>query len=149
MVMAEIERSSQAKRRGRGGRPKAGPEERRGEPLSVRLNAAERAQVKRQAASVGMTLAEFLRASALGQEVPQAVPEINRKAWMELARTAEDLHHLVGLTKAGQAVGISRELAEQMLAEVQALRRALLGVKERWGEAESEDGREVGRAARG
>lgn len=121
----------QTPKRGRGGRPKAAPGELRGAPIGVRVNGVERAEIERKAAQCGMTPAEFLRAVGMEYEVRRAVPQVNREAYQELARTAANLNRVVALINSGRPVGIGEGLAKQMLEDVQALRRELLGVKER------------------
>ena len=102
----------------------------RGTTLGVRVNPTERAQVERKAAAAGMTPAQFIRAAALGCEIAPAAPKVNRSAWLELIRLAENLNDVVDMIKNGARVGIDSTLAEEMLEAMRGLRCALLGNNE-------------------
>ncbi len=111
------------------------PETLRTHTLSVRVNAAEYAELAARRDAVGMReMGAYLRTVVLAQRSPQAVvPVVNRQAWQDLARTASNLNQLTAHLNAGNlrdAIGTAR-LRETLLtltAEVRALRLALLGV---------------------
>lgn len=80
---------------GRYGRPKLSDDVRRTAlTLNVRLNAGEREIVERKAREAGVTMTEWARLAALEQSPPtrRMIPEINREAWLELARLAATLN---------------------------------------------------------
>ena len=54
-------------------RPRKAPEERRDEALNPRLTAAERAEIERNAAALGLSPSEFMRRRALGYRLPANV----------------------------------------------------------------------------
>ena len=98
--------------------------DKRGHCVSVRLNAGELAWLDEQRATVGMQRGEYLRAAALDRLPPQPAPELNRAAWLELARAAGNLnqlaHHL-------NSVGVAHSDAPEILAQLAAFRAALIG----------------------
>lgn len=68
-----------------------------------------------------MSRAEWLRVAALNNP-PEIIPQINREAWLELARSAANLNQLAKSANQGGALAsLSRELAE--------FRAALIGAK--------------------
>jgi len=101
--------------------------EKRRHCASVRLNDAELAWLDAARASVGMQRGEYLRAAALDRLPPQPAPEVNRSAWLELARAAGNLnqlaHHLnsIGGAESADVPGIAAELAR--------FRAALIGAQ--------------------
>ena len=106
---------------------------------STYLSIAEREQVQAKADAAHLTLAAFLRKAALGQRV-HAVPTGNAAKWAELARTTAALSNLAKHANAeakrqrehdGGAVvliDVPPDLLENLRAEVEALRRDLLGM---------------------
>jgi hypothetical protein len=105
--------------------------------ISVRVNGAERAELERRRAAAGLReMGAYLRAAVLGQRPPRAVvPEINRCAWQELARTAANVNQLTAHLNGGgrlDATGTVRMavVLEDLRREVEALRLALLGSPE-------------------
>jgi hypothetical protein len=106
---------------------------------STYLSPAERDQVQAKADAAHITLAAFLRKAALGQRV-HAVPTGNATKWAELARTTAALSNLAKHANAeakrqreqdGGAVvliDVPTDLLERIRAEVESLRRDLLGI---------------------
>lgn len=106
---------------------------------STYLSPAERAQVQARADAAHLPLAAFLRRAALGQRV-HAVPTGNAAKWAELARTTAALSNLAKHANAeakrqrehdgGSVVliDVPPDLLECLRAEVEALRRDLLGM---------------------
>lgn len=109
---------------------------------STYLSPAEREQVQAKADAAHLTLAAFLRKAALGQRV-HAVPTGNAAKWAELARTTAALSNLAKHANAeakrqreqeqeGGAVvliDVPPDLLERIRAEVESLRRDLLGIE--------------------
>lgn len=106
---------------------------------STYLSPAERTQVQAKADAAHLSLAAFLRRAALGQRV-HAVPTGNAAKWAELARTTSALSNLAKHANAeakrqregGGAVvliDVPPDLLERLRAEVEALRRELLGME--------------------
>lgn len=91
--------------------------------VSVRLNVVELAQLDSQRGE--MQRGEYLRVAAL-HRLPSVVPEINKKAWVELSRLSANLNQYQATVNAGivpnQQIDIGR-LSDQ----VDALRTDLLG----------------------
>jgi len=73
-------------------------------------------------------VAAYLRGTAL-QAQPPKIPEINRKAWAELARLAANLNQHQHAINEGRALPGEVDLTE-IRAAVDGLRRELLGVRE-------------------
>lgn len=113
--------------RGRPGRPRTA-DAARTVVVGVRMTPAERERIRAIAGDTGA--GELMRSLALGgsPRIPKRVPELNRAAWEELARTASNLNQLAYRTNGGEVVG-GDELADalsecrRLLIEV---RRALL-----------------------
>lgn len=115
------------------GRPKLSDQKRRmALTLNVRLNAGEREIVERKAREAGVTRTEWARLAALEKNPParRVIPEINREAWLELARLAATLNMALGRFNAGD----ERELAtafEALRGELAGVRNQLIGNDER------------------
>lgn len=108
-------------RRRRTGPAPLPPDEKRSHCVSVRVNADELAALD---AKRGPYLrGEWLRMAALDR-LPPIVPEINREAWVNLARAAANLNQLSRyLNDGGDAE------TEEIRAELAAFRAALVGVQ--------------------
>lgn len=122
-VQAEADEAPR-RRKNRGGRPRS--DSARTVVVGVRLTPDERDRL-REIAGNG-ALGEVLRSRALGYRprIPRQVPEINREAWIELARTASNLNQLAHSTNAGETVDpdeLAGTLADcrRLLSEVRRL----------------------------
>ena len=114
---------------GRYGRPKLPDEKRRGAlSINVRFNEAEKRIVEAKAATAGVTATEWARLAALGREPPErrSVPELNRVAWVELARLAATLNGAVWRFKPEYEQGFV-QLLEIVRRELGAVRNLLIG----------------------
>lgn len=103
--------------------------------ISLRVNAEERAELERRRQLAGYReMGAYIRTAMLAQRPPRAVvPALNRQAWLDFGRVAEELtetlqharqDHLLDEDTAGR-------LADQLAAlrtEVNVVRLALLGV---------------------
>ena len=117
-------------RRGKGGRPKIDPAAVRRSTIGVRVSAAESATLRTRAADLGLTPAQFLRHTALTRRLPRPpVPAVNRAEYAKLGRLAGNLNQLVRRANLGQNVILTDPLVKLLLAELNDLRRALLGVR--------------------
>jgi uncharacterized protein (DUF1778 family) len=113
---------------------------RRDSMITVRVSESERATIESAAEEAGRSVSAHLRASAAAGGVPAArVPELNRRAWVELAGLAANLNQLARRANQLAAVpgesgpsavevfeGVGRELGE-LRGRVSDLRRSLLG----------------------
>jgi hypothetical protein len=109
---------------GRGGRPKLKDGERRtAGQLVVRLNERERETVTRKAEEAGVTPTEWARYAALGRTPPprRVIPELNRKAWLELSKLAATLNGAIWRFRPGGE--------DSLLANVERVRRELAEVR--------------------
>jgi hypothetical protein len=100
--------------------------------ISVRVNAVELAQIESKRGS--MPAADFLRAASLAAEShtsPAPVPELNRKAYKALARSAGNLNQIARALNSDPA---SVEI-RQILDELHTFRLALKGAKLNDGES--------------
>ena len=117
-------------RRGKGGRPKIDPAAVRRSTIGVRVSAAEYAALRTRAENMGLTPAQFLRHAALTRRLPSPpVPAVNREEYVNLGRLANNLNQLVRRANAGQNVILTDPLVKLLLAELNDLRQALLGVR--------------------
>jgi hypothetical protein len=75
-----------------------------------------------------MQRATFMRQKSLGQSTSSDVPELNTRAYSELARVGANLNQLMKqLNSSDSADMFHAETIEQAVAEVNALRKALIG----------------------
>ena len=119
-----------AARRGKGGRPKIDPAAVRRSTIGVRVSAAEYAALRTRAAEMNLTPAQFLREAALTRRLPSPpVPAVNREQYANLGRLAGNLNQLTRRANAGQNVILTDPLVKLLLAEVNDLRQALLGLR--------------------
>lgn len=115
------------KRRGRGPAP-LDPADLRTHTVSVRLNAAELAELDHNRAPVRMQRGEYLRAASWGK-LPPTIPAINREAWANLARAVGNLNQFQAAINEGRAAGYPAQTIEQLRDQVQQLRSELLGIQ--------------------
>ena len=101
------------------------PEQQRDHRFSVYVTESERAEVERRAALVGMRPPAYLREAGLSR-LPHSVPQLNREAWVALARTAANLNQLAKhLNQSGYTAFDCGPIA----AAVNDLRNALIGIQ--------------------
>ena len=112
-------------RRNKSGRPKA--VERRSRHLNIRLTETEYAKLRETAGSI--KISDYARRRLLGKTVPRSVPQINRAAWEELARTAANLNQLTHHANQGPFAH-SEELAQVLVRlshTLKTVREGLIG----------------------
>lgn len=117
------------------GRPKLPDAERREAlKVNVRFNEAERQIVEAKAAAAGVTATEWTRLAALERDPPErrVVPEVNRAAWLELARVAATLNGAIWRLKPQYEHGLM-QLLEIVRRELGAVRNGLIGNTEEGG----------------
>lgn len=90
-------------RKSRRGHPKLNDAECRTNCVSVRLNTSELDLLNKRRGA--LKRGEWLRMSALDQ-LPPVVPELNREAWIELARAAANLNQIATNLNYGELVDI-------------------------------------------
>ncbi|MEP7452166.1 hypothetical protein [Phyllobacterium sp. SB3] len=118
-------------RKRRGGRPLVPDAERRRRSASIRFSPAESLDLAVAAGAAGLTLSAYLRARVLGHQVRGPVPELNRNAYSELARTTANLNQIAAHLNGGGAYSDDlRRLLESAARETRGLRLALLGISE-------------------
>ncbi len=83
------------------GRPALGAEARRGHMIAVKVMPAERALLEERAAAAGLDVGVYVRAMGLGRRVVGVVPEVNRGAWIELARTTANVNQIAAHLNGG------------------------------------------------
>lgn len=114
---------------GRYGRPKLPEAERRTAlTLNVRFNEQEKEIVERKAHDAGVTVTEWARLAALEQRPPErrVIPEINREAWLELARLAATLNEAMWQFQSGDTCSL-RVMIESVQAQLGDVRNRLIG----------------------
>lgn len=100
-------------------RPKKAPAERRDEQLKLRLTTAERAELDRTAAALGLTTAEFLRRRGLDYRLPANVAARRHTAALATAllRIGVNLNQLTRAANAGRVLPHSvEELTDRITA---------------------------------
>lgn len=107
------------KKRGRKALPQ---EDKRTHVVSVRVNGSELSIIDDRRG--GMQRGTWLRHAAFQSEAIKSVPELNRQAYMELARAAANLNQLAHRANANQVIDIS-DLTERL----SSFRLALLGAE--------------------
>jgi len=95
--------------------------------VSVRLSAAELAELDVARSLVKMQRGEYLRQAWAGK-LPPTIPAINREAWASLARVAGNLNQYQHRINDGLAAGHDPEVIQALADEVQKLRAELLGL---------------------
>jgi len=109
---------------------------RKGRPLRnrivfIRVSDTERALVRERAASVYMSVSEFVRRAALGKRLQRdQIPPINLHAFGELGRIKNNLQQLERLASMGRVPAALGPLAAQVGVEVEELREVLAGIRE-------------------
>ncbi len=136
--------------RRRRGRPRVPDHERRTHLIGVFVNEGELAELRRRGEATGMTdLATYLRRAVLAQRAPRAVvPEINRGAWAELARTTANVNQIAAHLNGGGRFderGTPRlaEALDALRAEVRALRLTLTEPTGSEGDEDEDEGDEA------
>jgi hypothetical protein len=113
-------------KRRRAGRPRLEESERRMGRIGVPVNKREEEVITERAATHNMSPAVFLRKLGVGCRLPQPVPRINFLAYRRFGRAAAHFNRLCKLIESGQQVEIGLDFAQQMLDELQAIRRLLI-----------------------
>lgn len=114
---------------GKYGRPKLPEGERRDAgALLVRLNQKERKIVDEKAATAGVTPHEWARLAALERDPPERrlIPELNREAWLEMAKLMATLNGAIWRFQPGRE-GALRAAVEGVRQELAAVRNLLIG----------------------
>lgn len=104
------------------GRKSLSKDEKRTHVVSVRVNGSELSIIDARRGKVQR--GTWLRHAAFQNETIQPVPELNRQAYIELARAAANLNQLAHRANANQVVDIS-DLTERL----SSFRLALLGAE--------------------
>ena len=100
----------------KGGAPALPDEQRRRHTVSTRFNPAELKELDRLSTSVGLRRGEYLRLTAF-KSLPPTIPELNKEAWLELARAASNLNQIAyQLNRKGIEVEVDIREVENMLA---------------------------------
>ncbi|MBU2738308.1 hypothetical protein [Acidithiobacillus concretivorus] len=107
--------------------------------VNVRLNASELSEL--DSSRGPYQRAAFLRMAGIGK-LPPAIPAINREAWTALSTVISNLNQYqrainYGLIRHTKSEPIPSFVLEDLIDQVQALRRELMGVSE-----DSDDGPE-------
>jgi len=133
--MDEDARGTTQRRPGRrAGRPPKAPAERRTHMLSVYVNAGELAALERRTAAAGLReVGAYVRVAVMAQRPPRAVvPEVNRGAWGELARTTANVNQIAAYLNGGGRFderGTPRvaQALDAVRGELERLRSVLIG----------------------
>lgn len=112
------------KKKRRHGPPPRPAEEVRTNRVSVYFTDAELAELDGRCAGVGR--GAWLRRAGLDQKLRLPVPELNRQAWSNLARVAGNLNQAMRAINAGDVKNFDPAVVEELLGQVQRLRRELI-----------------------
>ena len=120
---------SKRRRRGTGRNSRRlDPADVRDHTVSVRLNAGELQQLDAQRGPLRMQRGEYLRTAAL-HKLPRTrtLPELNREAWIELARAAANLHQIS--RHMNMLDGELPVTIDELRGELSSFRASLIGAK--------------------
>ena len=90
------------------------------------LTPAERAVIQSKAREAHLSLATFLRKSALGHAI-HSVPVINAERWAELARTTANLNAMAAKIHTGEIAYLPEQVLDELREQVESVRRLLMG----------------------
>lgn len=90
------------------------------------LTPAERVVIQEKARSAHLSLATYLRKSALGHAV-HSVPVINAQRWAELARTTANLNAIAAKIHQGEIAYLPEQVLDELREQVESVRRLLMG----------------------
>ena len=90
------------------------------------LTPSERDEILAKAKEARLSLATFLRKSALGHAI-HSVPVINAQRWAELARTTANLNALAAKIHSGEISYLPAEILDELRDQVESVRRLLMG----------------------
>lgn len=120
----------QRRKRWRHGRASINPADIRGFIIGVRANHAELSEIQAKAKEMNLPVGRFLRQAALARVLPRrSVPELNRKAYGELARMGGNLNQMARAANQGN-ITLSAQFFFQLKGLLEEVRLALLGVQQ-------------------
>ena len=121
-------------RRGRRGPEPKSLDEIRSRRFSIRFTEDEFNAIKDRAGSDNpKVIAEFIRRSSLNKKLPMPpapIPELNRDAWLYLARSASNLNQIAKRLNSGEEL-----IEEGVLKAVDEFRLRLIGVSRDYNES--------------
>lgn len=118
------------KRKGSAGRPTLTDDQRRCLRVQPSFTLTEFEELEARAKAFNQSVSDWLRTAGLGiTPTIRPVPAVNRQAYSELARLSGNINQLTALANGGGIVhgGSLADLLNQTAAQVQALRRELIG----------------------
>ena len=104
------------------GRKRLSADDRRTHVVSVRVNGSELSLIDSKRG--GMQRGSWLRQAAFNSDAVKSVPELNRQAYIELARAAANLNQLAHRANIDQGVDIT-----DLIEKLSEFRIALLGAR--------------------
>jgi hypothetical protein len=110
----------ESKRSRRKGPELLDPEEKRTHTVSVRLNKAELELLDSSRSGPQMLRGEYLRAASF-YKIPPSIPEINREAWVALARSSANLNQIAQRINKNDLPGVT-----ELRQTLEDFRRSLL-----------------------
>ena len=116
-------RALESKRSRRKGPEPLDPEEKRTHTVSVRLNKAELELLDSSRSGLQMLRGEYLRAASF-YKLPPSIPEINREAWIALARSSANLNQITQRINKNDLPGVT-----ELRQTLEDFRRSLLVTK--------------------
>lgn len=90
------------------------------------LTPSERDEILAKATAAHLSLATFLRKSALGHAI-HSVPVINGSRWAELARTTANFNAIAAKIHSGEISYLPAEILDELREQVESVRRLLMG----------------------
>ena len=91
--------------------------------MAIRLTPSERARVEMKAAEARLPPATFVRQAALNKVVspPVQIPEVNREAYLELAKMGGNLNQIAHHLNSGVATGVDEAFVRRLADVVKSL----------------------------
>lgn len=99
--------------------------------VPIRYTTEERECLYEAARSVGLSLSEFVRRSALKRPLPKASsPEVNRETYRELCRIGNNLNQLMRAIHEGKVDGLDLAQLSELKALVKNIGLQTIGVSD-------------------
>lgn len=121
--------AEQTKRRRKGGRPAAKPEDRRTIRRRIWLSPLEYAEITAKAIALGIPVGAYIRLEATRASMPRPpVPTVNMEAWRELARLAANVNQYQAAINQRAATTWPPDLIPDLLEAIRQVRFSLFGI---------------------
>lgn len=117
-----------AKEPRRGGRPRLDAGTKKERKVQTRFDAAQFEAVRKRAKKAEMPISSFMREAALNARIIAPPSLENREAYRELGRVGQLFNQAMAAVHKGQITNVNPAVLNRVYREIQAVRRALMGV---------------------